>query len=414
VGDAAGPGGTSAGTSTGPGTGTGTGSSARPGLLLLALSVFAVVTTETLPVGLLPPMARSFGVGEATIGLLVTLYAALVAILAVPLTLATRRVRRKRLLLIATGCFALSNVVAGIAPDLAVLAAARALAGAAHAVFFSVCIGYATRLVPPESTGRALALVSAGISAAFVLGVPLATALGTAVGWRGAFVALAALMAVALALIAIRLPPVTASLSEERGVPARRRFLVAAVASNGLFYAGHFTLYTYITLLLLGAGAAPAAVGPILLGFGALGLLGVWITGPRLDRHFRRTALTVLAVVIAAVLAAGGSFPVLAAVLAAGALWTGAFGPVASIYQTAAVRTEAVTADLGGAWVNATANFGIGAGAAIGGAVLEVGGIRAVAWTAAAIVVLAAVVVMIARGTFPSRTGDPKPSFRTS
>jgi predicted MFS family arabinose efflux permease len=386
---------------------TSTGRSARPGLLLLALSVFAVVTTETLPVGLLPPMAEDFDATEATIGLLVSLYAALVAILAVPLTLATRRVPRKRLLLISTGCFVISNVVAAIAPDLAVLAAARALGGASHAVFFSVCIGYAARLVPPASTGKALALVSAGISAAFVLGVPLGTALGTAVGWRGAFVALAVVMAVALALIAIRLPPVEASPGSEQGAPAHRRSLVAAVASNGLFYTGHYTLYTYITVLLLRSGAVPAAVGPILLAFGVLGLAGVWITGPRLDQHFRRTALTVLVAVAVAVLASGVAFPVLAAVIAAGALWNGAFGPVASIYQTAAVRTEAVTADLAGAWVNATSNIGIGAGAAIGGVVLEIGGIRAVAWTAAATVALAAAVVLIARGTFPRRTERP-------
>ena len=380
------------------------GRSARPGLLLLALSVFAVVTTEVLPVGLLPLIAADFGTSEATIGLLVTLYAALVAVLAVPLTLATRRVPRKRLLLVAIGCFVLSTVLAAAAPSLAVLAAARALGGAAHAVFFSVCIGYATRLVPPASTGRALALVSAGISAAFVLGVPLSTALGTAVGWRGGFVALTVVMAVALALIAVRLPPVEASPGEARSVPGRRRSLVAAVASNGLCYSGQYTLYTYITVLLLRSGAVPAAVGPILLAFGGLGLAGVWIAGPRLDRHFRRTALTVLTLVVVAVLAAGAAFPALAAVIAAGALWNGAFGPVASIYQTAAVRTEAVSADLAGAWINATANVGIGAGAAIGGVVLELGGLRAVAWTSAATLVLAGVVVLLARDTFPART----------
>jgi predicted MFS family arabinose efflux permease len=380
------------------------GRSARPGLLLLALSVFAVVTTEVLPVGLLPQIAQSFGGTEATIGLLVTLYAALVAILAVPLTLATRRVPRKLLLLTATGCFVVGNAVAGLAPDLAVLAAARALGGAAHAVFFSVCIGYAARLVPPASTGKALALVSGGISAAFVLGVPLGTALGTAVGWRVAFLALAVVMAVALVLIAIRLPPVDASASREHGVPAHRRSLVAAVASNGLVYTGHFTLYTYITVLLLSSGAAPAAVGPILLVFGALGLVGVVIAGPRLDRHFRRTALTVLVVVVAAVLAAGATFPLLVAVILAGGIWSGGFGPVASIYQTAAVRTDAVTADIAGAWVNSTSNIGIGAGAAIGGVLLEAGGIRAVAFAAATIIALAAAVVLVARDAFPRRT----------
>lgn len=378
---------------------------ARPGLLLLALSVFAVVTTEALPVGLLPAIGRDLHATEATIGLLVTLYAAFVAVLAVPLTLATRRVRRKPLLLAATGCFVLSNAIAALAPGLAVLAVARALGGAAHAVFFSVCIGYAARLVPPASTGKALALVSAGISAAFVLGVPLGTALGTAIGWRGSFVALAALMAVAVTLIAVRLPPVEASPGREEGVPARHRSLVAAVTSNGLLYTGHNTLYTYVTVLLLGAGAVPAALGPILLLFGAVGLAGVWVSGPRLDRHFRGTALTVLVVAAAAILGAGAAFPVLPAVIVAGAVWNGAFGPVASVFQTAAVRTDAVSPDVAGALINATSNVGIGAGAAIGGLMLEAAGIRAVAWTAAAVVALSGAVVLAARDAFPRRNG---------
>jgi predicted MFS family arabinose efflux permease len=383
---------------------TGTARSARPGLLLLALSVFTVVTTEVLPVGLLPAIAHDLHAGASAVGLLVTLYAALVAVLAVPLTVATRRVPRKRLLLLSTAGFVLSNVLAGLAPDLAVLAVARALGGVAHAVFFSVCIGYAARLVPPGSTGKALALVSGGISVAFVLGVPLGTALGTAVGWRGSFVALAVLMAVAVTLIALRLPPVEAPPVRDRGVPTRRRSLTAAVGANGLLYAGHNVLYTYVTVLLLRSGAVPAAVGPILLVFGAVGLVGVWIAGPRLDRHFRRTALVVLALLAVAILGAGAAFPVLVAVVVAGAVWNGAFGPVASVFQTAAVRTDAVSADLAGALINATSNVGIGAGAAIGGLVLEAAGIRAVAWTAAAVVVLAGAVVLVARDAFPHRT----------
>src|SRR6201996_9299973 len=181
---------------------------ARPGLIVLSLSVFAAVTTEMAPVGLLPAIGRSFAVAESTAGLLVSLYAVLVAVLAVPLTLATRRVPGKRLLLIAMGSYAVSNVIAALAPSLAVLAVGRALGGITHALFFSVFIGYATRLVPAAQTGRALALASVGVPAGFVLGVPLATTLGDAAGWGAAFFALAALTAVAGVLVAVRLPDV--------------------------------------------------------------------------------------------------------------------------------------------------------------------------------------------------------------
>ena len=249
---------------------------ARTGLLVLSLSVFAAVTTELAPIGVLPAIGHAFGVAEPTAGLLVSLYAVLVAVLAVPLTLATRRIPGKRLLLLAMGSYVVSNVIAALAPSLAVLAAGRALGGVTHALFFSVFIGYVTRLVPPAQTGRALALASAGAPAGFVLGVPLATALGNAVGWRATFAALAVLMAVVLVLVAVLLPDVRAHADERRPVPGHRRELASVVGSNSLVFLGQYALYTYVSVLLLRSGASSLAVGPILLVFGVFGLIGVW------------------------------------------------------------------------------------------------------------------------------------------
>jgi predicted MFS family arabinose efflux permease len=373
---------------------------ARAGLTVLALSAFAAVTTEMAPVGLLPAIGHAFGVAESTAGLLVSLYAVMVAALAVPLTLATKRVPGKRLLLIAMSSYAVSNVISALAPSLAVLAAGRAVGGVTHALFFSVFIGYVTRLVPPAQAGRALALASAGASAGFVLGVPLATALGNAVGWRAAFAALAALMAVVLVLVAVMLPDVRPQADERRPAPGRLRQMATVVGSNTLVFLGQYTLYTYVSVLLLRSGASSLAVGPVLLVFGAFGLIGVWFAGSRLDRHLRGSALLILAIVAAGIAAAGAAFPVLALVIVAGAVWNGAFGAVPSVYQTAAVRTQTTSPELAGAWINASSNTGIAAGAALGSVVLGGGGIREVAWLAAALVILALAVVLLGRRAF--------------
>lgn len=376
-------------------------SGARPGLLIIGLCVFGGVTTETLPVGLLPQISSTFRVSESATGLLVSLYAVVVTVLAVPLTILTARLPRKSLLLIATGCFAASNLLVALAPDFAVLGAARALGGITHAVFFSICIGYAARLVPPVLTGRALALASAGISAGFVLGVPLGTSLGAAAGWRGAFLALAALMSCLLILVAVALPPVNASSRDTRSAERHpRRPFIAVLSSNALTYLGHYTLFTYVSVLLIRSGAAATWVGPILLVFGCLGLVGLWLAGPRLDHRPRGTALVTLGLLAAGILATGAGVPFLVPVLIAAAVWNLAFGPVASIHQTAAVRVDATSPDLAGAWVVATSNAGIAGGAALGGAILAGAGLRPVAWTAAAVVVLAVVVVVVARTAF--------------
>jgi predicted MFS family arabinose efflux permease len=375
---------------------------ARAGLTILALSVFAAVTTEMLPIGLLPAISHSFGVSESATGLLVSLYAVMVALLSVPLTIATRRAPRKLLLLTLMSCYAASNLISALAPSFAVLAVGRALGGATHALFFSVAIGYAARLVPPAQTGRALALAATGVSAGFILGVPLSTALGNAAGWRVAFGVLVAATAAAAALIAVVLPDVRPQAEEHRPAPGRQRQMATVIGSNTLAYLGHYILYTYVTVLLLRSGASPAAVGPVLLVFGVCGLIGILVAGPRFDRHPRRVAVAILAVVGAGIAGAGAGFPVLAAVIVAAAIWNGGFGPMPSMYQSAAVRARATSPEVAGAWINATCNVGIAGGAAIGGIVLEAAGIRDLAWIAVTLVIAAVLIVIFARRAFPT------------
>ena len=105
-----------------------------------------------------------------------------------------------------------------------------------------------------------------------------------------------------------------------------------------------------------------------------------------MDHRPRRTTIVILAVVIAAVLALGAGLPALLPVIVAAAVWNGAFGGVPSIYQACAVRTHAVSPELAGAWVNATANFGIAGGAAIGAALLPLIGLGGLPWVSAALI----------------------------
>jgi len=375
----------------------------RPGLLILALAAFAAVTTEMLPVGLLPLISRAFGHSESVTGLLITLYAVMVMVLSVPMTLATRRVDGKRLLVVAMASYCLSNAICLVAPSFAMFAGARALGGITHAVFFSICIGYAARLVPPARTGRALALVSTGPTAAFILGAPLATAIGEAAGWRAAFALLVLLTLVTLVLISARLPAV-ATPAEPQEAPhgGSRRAAVTAISANALTYLGQFTLYTYITVVLLRSGAPHAAIAPLLFLFGVIGLAGLWRAAPLLDRDPLRAALTILGIVALGILAVGASVPTLGLVVLSAVVWNAAFGPVASLFQSATIRTNALSPELSGAWINATANFGIAGGALLGGVVLDELGVAALAWVGSVPIILA--LATMARGFVSARS----------
>ncbi|MFC8797566.1 MFS transporter [Promicromonospora sp. NPDC057138] len=374
------------------------------GLFALALATFVAITTELVPVGLLPLISDDLTVSESVAGLLVTAYAFMVAALALPLTSATRRLPRKAVLLGALAIYTLSNVIVAVAPTFTLVATARALGGASHAVFFSVSIGYASRLVRPHLAGRALALVTLGASAGFVLGVPLSTSLGTAVGWRTAFLVLAGACALAGVLTALLLPAVPGGGAppDDAARSARRTALAGVTTANALAYLGHYTVYTYVSVLLLAAGLATAALGPALLLIGALGLIGAWYAAARLDVRPRQTTIVTLAVVAGGVLALGLAFPGTMGTLAAAAVWSIGFGAVAAVFQTAAIRTRGASPDVVGALVNATANIGIGGGAALGALVLDAAGAGAVPYTGAALVVAALVVVVVGRRAFPA------------
>lgn len=374
------------------------------GLLSLALASCLAVTTEMLPVGLLPAIGDSFHVPDSVTGLLVSLYAVMVALLAVPLTLATARFARKPLLLTTLLCYALSNALVAVAPSFAVLATGRAIGGLTHALFFSLCIGYVPRMVSGTQVGRALAIATGGASAGFIVGVPLSTSLGTALGWRTSFGVLAGLSILTLLLVARLLPPV----GNHSPPPAAREHgsrtaLAAVVASNAVTYLGQFTLFTFVSLLFLDAGAPPALIGPLLLLCGLCGLVGLTYAASSLDHRPRRTITITLTVAIAAVLAIGAGFPALLPVVAAAAVWSSAFGGLPSIYQACAVRTHAVSSELAGAWINASANVGIAGGAAIGAGLLPLIGLGALPWASAALIGLGLLVSLVARRSFPSR-----------
>lgn len=378
------------------------GVGAAGGLGALVLASFVAITTEIIPVGLLPQLSEAFAVPEAVAGLLVTVYAALVAVLAVPLTHLTRAFPRKRLLLATVGLYAVGNLVIALAPSFGLVVAGRAIGGVAHALFFSVASAYASALVPPRVQGRALAIAASGASLGYVLGVPLVTSIGAAVGWRAAFGALVAGGLLVALVVAAALPAVPLSPPPAGRTRGRRGALTAAAAVNGLAFFGHYALYTYVAVLLLTAGVPGGALGAVLFLLGGAGVIGLWAAGLTIDRRPRAGfagALVLGAACTAALLLLRGS--------AAGAVggttaWLVAFGAIPVFCTAACLRTRALAPDLAAAVNNAASNVGIGLGAAVGGGVFALAGLPWVIGLAAVAFAGSAVLVLLLRHAFPA------------
>jgi predicted MFS family arabinose efflux permease len=386
-------------------------------LLLLSAGIFVAVTSEFLPIGLLPQLRDEPDVTEAQVGLLVTVFAAAVVIATAPLTHLTRRVPRKRLLLALLAVFAVANLVAALTPGYAVLVVARVVGGAAHGVFWAVVTPYAARLVPPERLARAVAVVAAGATVATVAGVPLGTLLGAAVGWRASFAVIAGLVVViALAIVAV-LPAVAhgvADAAPDAAADTRRHrdptlapVLVLCVTVV-LVTLGHAAFHTYIAAWVIDvAGFATAAVAPVLLAFGAAGAAGVALAGVLGDRYPRALLPIMLTGVIAAVAGLGvvglgvvaaspaaSADPVVVVVLIVA--WSAFLGGVPVIFQARLLQLASpALRDIGAAWITVAFNLGIGGGALLGGVVLELWSLGALPVVASALLGAGLLLVLV-------------------
>lgn len=376
-------------------------------LLLLSAGIFVAVTSEFLPIGLLPQLTAELGITEAQVGLLITVFAASVVVATAPLTHLTRSVPRKSLLIALLAVFAVANLVAALAPSYAVLLAARIIGGAAHGVFWAVVTPYAARLVTPQRLASAVAIATGGATVASVAGLPLGTLLGAAVGWRVSFAVIAALVVVIAVLIVIVLPPVEHRVTD---APSPARFaavrdatfapVMVLCATIVLVTLGHATFYTYIAAWVIDvAGFAVADVAGILLLFGAAGAVGLVVAGVLGDR-FPRALLPVLLIgVTASVVGLATASDSALAVVVLLTLWSAFLGGVPVIAQARVLQTASLALrDIAAAWLTVAFNIGIGGGALLGGIVIGTWSVAALPLVTVGCLVLAlGLVVLVAR-----------------
>lgn len=178
----------------------------RLAVLSVMLGIFAVVTTEILPIGLLTLIGADFAVADGTAGLMMTMPGLLAAVAAPVVTLATARADRRLMLAAFVLLLALANFLTAAATAYWVVLLARVLVGVTIGGFWSIGADLAGRLVPAPSVGRATAVIFAAVPLGSVLGVPAGTLLGDLAGWRTAFVTMGLLSTGVLALLLLTLP----------------------------------------------------------------------------------------------------------------------------------------------------------------------------------------------------------------
>ena len=362
----------------------------------LALGTFAIGTEGFMIAPLLPVMAKDFALPVPTIALLVIVFTLVLALSSPVTTVATGRMARKQVLLIAMALFAIGNVVAALSSSFTVLIAARVLMAIAAGLYVPAANGLAGVIVPPTMRGRALAIVSGGQTLAIALGLPLGGLIGHAFGWRATFLLVGAMSLVAIAGILTGIDRdagqgiAVASLRERVAVVGQRSVLRLLAVS--LFWSiGAFAAYPYIAEYL----SAVLAFGPLEITasvslWGLCAAAGVMTGGVLNDRFGADTvvrgslmllALSFLALAVATVLPSGVSLGLVMIALAVWGFTVWSFFPAQMARLIGAgVPSQAPVAL---ALNTSTMYFGFSIGSALGATVLGAGAIWAIGVVAA-------------------------------
>ncbi|MEU7594862.1 MFS transporter [Streptomyces sp. NPDC039022] len=390
-------------------------------LAALTLAAFGIGTTEFVVMGLLPTVAHDLDVSIPDAGYLVSAYALGVVIGAPLLTLAARRLPAKTTLLSLMALFTIGNIATTLAPNEPVMLVTRFVAGLPHGAFFGVGAVVAAGMVTADRTAKAVSMMFLGLALANIAGVPLGTYLGTTLGWRSAFVVVAAIGVLSVIAIALMIPrqPKSAPTSVRDELAAFRRGDVwLALGTVTVGFASIFTVYSYVAPLLTEAsGFTPTSVSYLLVLLGVGMTVGNVIGGRAADRALvpsLYTALAVLAVVLV-LFALAAPLKITAAVgLFASGVAGFSLGP---IMQTYIMSKAPDSASLVSASVQSAFNIANSLGAYLGGLVISAGfGYTAPVWLGALLAVVGLVLAVVVtaatrRGQGPGTLPVPQPQL---
>lgn len=365
----------------------------------LTLAAFIFNTSEFIPIGLLSDIAADFSITESHAGIMITVYAWVVAIASLPLMLVFAKTESRKLMLSIVALFVASHFLSSVSGSFNMLMLSRMGVACSHAIFWSIVTPLAVRMAPEGKHSTALSMIVSGSSIAMIVGLPLGRTIGLYVGWRTTFliIAIAAALIFAVLALTLRKSPGDSNFTLRKlPVLLKTPALLALYLLTVVSITGHFTGYSYVEPFLgQVCGMGENGITMVLMLFGAAGIVCSLIFSRMYDRHPRMFLMYATWGICVSLLLLRGAASAEPAAVVLCIFWGLAVNCFNLTFQSEIIRNAPQGTSVAMSIYSGIYNVGIGAGALVGGSVCDGAGIQYIGYVGGGIALVAAIYCLV-------------------